>query len=163
MQQLPRYIAMMLLVLAMSANAQTSNSGRLSAWLQETIRQGNRQASSSSTAKSGRRAEVASMLTTVFVQMNDSLDDKTLAQYGCKKYAQLGDVAIVTMPLDNVDSLSKHPEVLRVEANDKARITMDTVPGITNLLPLYEQTASHLPYTGQGVMMGLMDVGFDLT
>ena len=163
MQQLPRYIAMMLLVLAMSANAQTSNSGRLSAWLQEAIRHGNRQTSISSTAKSGRRAEVASMLTTVFVQMNDSLDDKTLAQYGCKKYAQLGDVAIVTMPLDNVDSLSKHPEVLRVEANDKARITMDTVPGITNLLPLYEQTASHLPYTGQGVIMGLMDVGFDLT
>lgn len=163
MQQLPRYIAMMLLVLAMSANAQTSNSGRLSAWLQEAIRHGNRQTSISSTAKSGRRAEVASMLTTVFVQMNDSLDDKTLAQYGCKKYAQVGDVAIVTMPLDNVDSLSKHPEVLRVEANDKARITMDTVPGITNLLPLYEQTASHLPYTGQGVIMGLMDVGFDLT
>ena len=163
MQQLPRYIAMMLLVLAMSANAQTSNSGRLSAWLQEAIRHGNRQTSISSTAKSGRRAEVASMLTTVFVQMNDSLDDKTLAQYGCKKYAQLGDVAIVTMPLDNVDSLSKHPEVLRVEANDKARITMDTVPGITNLLPLYEQTASYLPYTGQGVIMGLMDVGFDLT
>ena len=154
---------MMLLVLAMSANAQINSSGRLSAWLQETIRHGNRQASSNSTAKTGRRAETASKLTTVFVQMNDSLDDNTLAQYGCKKYAQLGDIAIVTMPLDYVDSLSQHPAVLRIEANDKAHTTMDTVPGITNLLPLYEQTAAYLPYTGQGVVMGLMDVGFDLT
>ena len=163
MRHLQRYIAMMLLVLAMSAGAQTKSSGRLSAWLQETIRHGSRQNSISSTDKSERRAETASMLTTVFVQMNDSLDDKTLARYGCKKYAQLGDIAIVTMPLDNVDSLSKHPEVLRVEANDKAHTTMDTVPGITNLLPLYEQTSAHLPYTGRGVVMGLMDVGFDLT
>ena len=144
---------MMLLVLAMSAGAQTKSSGRLSAWLQETIRHGSRQTSISSTDKSERRAETASMLTTVFVQMNDSLDDKTLARYGCKKYAQLGDIAIVTMPLDNVDSLSKHPEVLRVEANDKAHTTLDTVPGITNLLPLYEQTSAHLPYTGGGVVM----------
>ena len=163
MQHLQRYLTMMLLVLAMSADAQINSSGRLSAWLQQTIRQSSRHASMSSTAKTARRTETASLLTTVFVQMNDSLDDQTLAQYGCKKYAQLGDIAIVTMPLDLVDSLLQHPKVLRIEANDKAHTTMDTVPGISNLLPLYEQTASHLPYTGQGVVMGLMDVGFDLT
>ena len=95
--------------------------------------------------------------------MNDSLDDSTLARYGCKKYAQLGDIAIVTMPLDRVDSLLQNPGVLRIEANDKAHTTMDTVPTVTNLLPLYEQTTTHLPFTGRGVVMGLMDVGFDLT
>ena len=156
-------MTIMLLVLAISADVQTKSSGRLSAWLQQAVRHGNRQTSTDGTAGSGRRTEAANILTTVFVQMNDSLDDKTLARYGCKKYAQLGDIAIVTMPLDRVDSLLQNPGVLRIEANDKAHTTMDTVPTVTNLLPLYEQTTTHLPFTGRGVVMGLMDVGFDLT
>ena len=89
------------------------------------------------------------MLTTVFVQMKDGVNDETLARYGCKKYAQLGDIAIVTIPLDKVDSLSQQPEVLRIEANDKGHPTMDTVPGISNILPIYEQTATHPAFTGQ--------------
>ena len=150
-------------MLTMSASAQNSN-GRLSAWLQDAIRQDSHQtAVRRSTVQSGHRTEATSTLTTVFVQMKDGVDDETLARYGCKKYAQLGDIAIVTIPLDKVDSLSQQPEILRVEANDKAHPTMDTVPSISNLLPLYEQTATHPAFTGQGVMMGLMDIGFDLT
>lgn len=155
MRHLPRYIATLLLMLVISVSAQTRN-GRLSAWLENAIRQ-------ESKPQNGRRAEAVSMLVTVFVQMKDSVDDELLTRYDCKKYAQLGDIAIVTVPLDKIDSLSQQPTVLRVEANDKGRPTMDTVPSITNLLPLYKQTADHPAYTGRGVVMGLMDVGFDLT
>lgn len=161
MRLITRYSTLMLLMLAVSVSAQTSHE-RLSTWLQEAIRNGS-QTKISNTSQHGRRAETATMLTTVFVQMKDGVDDEVLARYGCKKYAQLGDIAIVTIPLDKVDSLSQQPEILRVEANDKAHPTMDTVPSISNLLPLYEQTATHPAFTGQGVMMGLMDIGFDLT
>ena len=155
----------MLLMLATSVSAQTSNTGRLSAWLQESVRHESRQAfaKTNSTTHHGRKAGAADMLTTVFVQMKDGINDETLAQYGCKKYAQLGDIAIVTIPLDKVGALSEQPEVLRIEANDKAHPTLDLVPGITNLLPVYEQTAQHPAFTGQGVVVGLMDIGFDLT
>ena len=164
MKQFPRYIAIMLLVLATSVCAQTSSTGRLSVWLQNTIRH-NRQtfAKTGKTTQSRHRADAADMLTTVFVQMQDGINDEMLAQYGCKKYAQLGDIAIVTIPLYNVDALSMQPEVLRIEANDKGHPTLDLVPGITNLLPVYEQTAQHPAFTGQGVVVGLMDIGFDLT
>ena len=153
----PRHIAMMLMVLATSVSAQTGS--RLSAWLQETVRH----QVTANRSGMGHRTVTADTLTTVFVQMKDGIDDKTLAQYGCKKYAQLGDIAIVTIPLNNVDALSREPEVLRVEANDKSHVTMDTVPGINNLLPVYEQTATHPAFTGRGVVVGLMDIGFDLT
>ena len=148
-------MALLLLMLTMSVSAQNGN-GRLSAWLHDAIRQ-------ESTIQNGRRAESVSKLITVFVQMKDGVDDSLLVKYDCKKYAQLGDIAIVTVPLHLVDSLSQQPEVLRVEANDKGRPTMDTVPVITNLQPLYQQTAEHPAFTGRGVVMGLMDVGFDLT
>lgn len=161
MRLITRYSTLMLLMLAVSVSAQTSHE-RLSTWLQETIRNGN-QTKISNTSQHGRRAETTTMLTTVFVQMKDGVDDEVLARYDCKKYAQLGDIAIVTIPLDKVDSLSQQPEVLRVEANDKSHPTMDTVPSISHLLPLYEQTTTHPAFTGQGVVMGLMDIGFDLT
>ena len=153
---------MMLLMIATSVSAQTGNTGRLSAWLQESVRHESRQALAK-TNSTTRRADAADMLTTVFVQMHDSINDETLAQYGCKKYAQLGDIAIVTVPLENVGALSEQPEVLRVEANDKAHPTLDLVPTATNLLPVYEQTAQHPAFTGQGVVVGVMDIGFDLT
>ena len=161
MRLITRYSTLMLLMLAVSVSAQTSHE-RLSTWLQETIRNGS-QTKISNTLQHGRRAETTTMLTTVFVQMKDGVDDEVLARYGCKKYAQLGDIAIVTIPLDKVDSLSQQPEVLRIEANDKGHPTMDTVPSISHLLPLYEQTATHPAFTGKGVVMGLMDIGFDLT
>ena len=162
MKQFPRYIAMMLLTLATSVSAQTGHMGRLSAWLQESVRQ-ETAVKTSNTTSSGHRADAAAMLTTVFVQMKDGINDELLAQYGCKKYAQLGDIAIVTVPLDKVGALSEQPEVLRVEANDKAHPTLDLVPENTNLLPVYEQTAQHPAFTGKGVVVGIMDIGFDLT
>ena len=161
MRQMRRYIVMMVAMIATSASAQNGH-GRLSAWLQDAVRH-EHQAPNSGIAKGGHRAEAASVLTTVFVQMKDGINDETLARYGCKKYAQLGDIAIVTIPLDKVDSLSQQPEVLRVEANDKGHATMDTIPGVSNVLPLYNQTTEHPAFTGQGVMVGLMDIGFDLT
>ena len=163
MQHIPQYIVTMLVMLTMSASAQNGNT-RLSAWLQDAVNQSRHQtAVKRSTAQSEHRAETATMLTTVFVQMKDGVDDETLARYSCKKYAQLGDIAIVTIPLDKVDSLSQQPEVLRIEANDKGHPTMDTVPGISNLLPIYEQTSAHPAFTGRDVVIGLMDIGFDLT
>ena len=162
MKQFPRYIAMMLLTLATSVSAQTGHMGRLSAWLQESVRQ-ETAVKTSNTTSSGHRADAAAMLTIVFVQMKDGINDELLAQYGCKKYAQLGDIAIVTVPLDKVGALSEQPEVLRVEANDKGHPTLDLVPENTNLLPVYEQTAQHPAFTGKGVVVGIMDIGFDLT
>ena len=153
---------MMLLTLATSVSAQTGHMGRLSAWLQESVRQETAVKTSNKTS-SGHRADAAAMLTTVFVQMKDGINDELLAQYGCKKYAQLGDIAIVTVPLDKVGALSEQPEVLRVEANDKGHPTLDLVPENTNLLPVYEQTAQHPAFTGKGVVVGIMDIGFDLT
>lgn len=156
-------IIILLMLVAMSANAQTSQ-GRLSTWLQQTVRYDSQQtANNGHVVKGGRRGEATSPLITVFVQMRDDLTDDSLALYGCKKYAQLGDIAIVTVPLDKVDALAQQPQVLRVEANDKARLTMDTVPGITRLLPVYQQTAEHPAFTGRDVVVGLMDVGFDLS
>lgn len=109
-----------------------------------------------------RRSAMQNRLLTAFVQLRDG-DDAVLGEYGCRKYAQLGDIAIATIPIGQLTALAASPSVLRIEAGRRAQTLLDTVPTVVNLLPVYESTPRHQAFTGKGVVVGLMDVGFDLT
>ena len=91
------------------------------------------------------------------------MTEEKLSEYGCKVYARLGDISIVTVPVSQLEALSQLPEVKRIEASPSAQLTMDTVPKVIKALPAYLQTPQHGAFTGKGVVMGVMDVGFDLT
>ena len=135
--------------------AQAHICNKVSPWLRKAVDNRHQQAR--------RAGEGSELLATVFVQLRDGVTDDELAAYGARRYAQLDDIAIVTVPVERVDELAQLADVLRIEANGRAHTTMDTVPKVVNLLPVYEQTASYGAFTGKGVVMGIMDVGFDLT
>ena len=103
------------------------------------------------------------MLLTTFLRTADQMTDEHLQQYGCKVYARLGDICIVTIPKDRLAELAQSEQVLRIEASPSAQATMDEVPGQVNALPVYQQTAQHEAFTGRGVVVGVMDIGFDLS
>ena len=103
------------------------------------------------------------MLLTTFLRTTDQMTDEHLQQYGCKVYARLGDICIVTIPKDRLAELAQSEQVLRIEASPSAQATMDEVPGQVNALPVYQQTAQHEAFTGRGVVVGVMDIGFDLS
>lgn len=100
---------------------------------------------------------------TAFVKMDAAETDEVCHTYGCRKYAQKGDIAIVSIPISQLSLLSEHPAVKRIEASPMASLTMDTTATVVNILPAYTATDIHPAYTGAGVVVGLMDVGFDLT
>ena len=100
---------------------------------------------------------------TAFLRIDASQMDAVLERYGCRKYAQWGDICIADIPLDALAPLSKETAVSRIEANQRASVLMDTTTRVTNILPVYEQTTEHQAYTGRDVVVGVMDVGFDLT
>ncbi len=110
-----------------------------------------------------RDGEEKEILVVTFVQLNGKVTDEQLAAYDCRRYAQLDDIAIVMLPLNRIEELAQLNTVLRIEANEKAHTTLDTVPTIVKALPVYQVTEEHPAFTGSGVVMGLMDVGFDLT
>ena len=58
---------------------------------------------------------------TAFVQ---TTDDSVLDRYGCRKYAQLDDIAIATIPLRQLKALASHPAVLRIEAGQSSQPLM---------------------------------------
>ena len=110
-----------------------------------------------------RTGDAEERMTVVFVQFREEMTDGQLADYQCRRYAQLDDIAIVMLPLSEVDNLAHHPTVLRVEANGQAHVTLDTIPRVVNTLPIYVPTAQHPAFTGEGVVVGVMDIGYDLT
>ena len=100
---------------------------------------------------------------TVFVRMDQSRQDDILRQYGCKKWAGWGDIIIADIPQENLSPLADEPAVSRIEASRHASLTMDTTAMIVNALPAYHPDTGQQAYTGEGVILGIMDVGFDLT
>lgn len=88
---------------------------------------------------------------------------KILRANGCRKLSQLGDIYIVSIPLNRLTSLSLHPDVLRIEAGNRACAQMDTTATFVNALPVYVGKELPQGYTGKGVIVGVQDIGFDLT
>lgn len=98
-----------------------------------------------------------------FVKISPSVADAVLSRHGCRKYAQSGDIFVVSIPLDVLADLAAEPAVGRIEASRPASLTMDSTRLVVNAMPAYEATQRHQAFTGDGVVVGLMDVGFDVT
>lgn len=145
-------MTVLFLLLPLTTHAQND---KLSMWLREKI-------AVEGVSGNTKRAE-SEMLTTAFVRTSETLTEEMLIEYGGTIYAQLGDISIITIPLSQIGRLTENPAVLRVEANRRADATLDTVPLVSNILPVYQATPQHQAFTGNGVVVGLVDIGFDLT
>lgn len=99
---------------------------------------------------------------TAFVKLSQKGSDVLLGE-GCKVWANWGNVYVATIPMDRVAKLSLKPEVCRIEANMSPKCTMDSAVVQVNALPAYEGRNLPQAFTGKGVVMGIMDIGFDLT
>ena len=109
----------------------------------------------------------------VFVR---TTDDGVLSHYGCHVLASFGDTHIVSIPLDSIDAMAASSSVERIEAGPSSTTLLDTTAIVTHAdiahysYPWTEtvndsgaSAVVHQGFTGAGVVMGLMDIGFDLT
>lgn len=100
---------------------------------------------------------------TAFICISPEETDAILAKHHCQKHAQWDDICIASIPLSELGPLAKEPTVKRIEARRSNQLCIDTTAAIVQVLPVYESSPSHQAFTGDGVMVGIMDMGFDLT
>ena len=98
-----------------------------------------------------------------FVCADPAKADSLLAANGCRKIDASGDIFIVSIPTHRLNALSASPAVRRIEAARPCRAAMDTTASVINALPVYAGKGLPQAFTGRGVVVGVMDVGFDLT
>lgn len=108
------------------------------------------------------RERQAAPLTMAFVKTEGD-GEQLLRKEGCKVWTKWGHVYVASVPLGSIARLSLHPQVMRIEANQGQSCLMDSAVIQSNAIPVYEGRSLPQAFTGKGVVMGIMDIGFDLT
>lgn len=87
----------------------------------------------------------------------------SLRQNGARLIDSIGDIVIADIPLRSLPEVVTARGIRRVEAESGRHLLLDTMAIVTNAQPIYEAEELPQAYRGDGVVMGIMDVGFDLT
>lgn len=98
---------------------------------------------------------------TAFVQTTS--DEEFFARNGCRSLYSWGDIHAVSIPLSKLGDLSLRPEVLRIEAGKSCTAQVDTTMSLIGVSRVHEGESLPQAFTGRGVVVGIQDVGFDLT
>ena len=108
------------------------------------------------------RSQNDDRLLTAFVRIDGNAAE-VLRQYGCKELARVGDISIAAIPLSKLGALSCGKQVKRIETGRRCSIQMDTTRLVVNAEKVYTGEGLSQSYTGRGVVVGVQDIGFDLT
>lgn len=148
------------LLFAMASHSLAADNGKLSSYVRQLLTEPRL-----ATSRALTTTPIQGGTLMAFLRINEACADEVCNLYGCQIYARLGDIVIASIPIHNLDALSGHPSVHRIEASPSASLTMDTTAVIVGADKLYKTLSalSYSPFTGQGVVLGIMDVGFDLT
>ena len=145
------YILLLLLLNATLSWSQ--NQGKMSSYVRKAVmEQGTK----------GKRQKAKGIKRTELIALVKASDVKLLKDNGCKIYANWDDIYIASIPLDNVSSLCSYPSIHRIEAGRSCSITNDNSATIVRARDVWNSSVP-LSATGKGVVVGVMDIGFDLT
>src|SRR5574344_1312527 len=137
--------------------AQNADYSKMSSLVRNvTIRNGGGRQLSPSIANT-RKARICA-----FVRIGQKADS-ILAANDCHQLACFGDTYIADIPLSRLGALSLDTNVKRIEANRSCSALMDSTALHINALPVYAGKNLPQAFTGKGVVMGIQDIGFDLT
>ena len=139
------------LLIGASVSAQnTVNGSKVSAHLQEMV--------AHSATKDGHKS--VSTLATLAIPCDAPA---FFERHGCRMIDSVGRIYIVSIPIDEVTSLSNNDTVERLEAERMPRPQMDVTPQQVNATGLYAGTGLPQAYTGAGVVAGVFDSYYDFT
>ena len=158
MKSLGRFLmaGLLAVVCCLTATAQRS---KLSAMLQRLVSDNNEV----QLMARGDGHQKAERLLCTFVKVETQRPDTLFSLYSCKPLANWGSIYIVQMPLRLLPALAREPGVSRIEASSPCSVSMDSTALYVNALPVYEGRSLPQAFTGRGVVLGLQDIGFDLT
>ncbi len=89
--------------------------------------------------------------------------ERVLRSHGCEPLARSGRVWVAGIPADRLGTLSADPRVSRIEARQGTHALLDSMAIHLHATDAYQGRQLPQPYSGRGVVMGVMDIGFDLT
>lgn len=99
----------------------------------------------------------------VFVRITAEAEE-VLRQYDSRSLTQVGNIHIALVPVSQLRPMAADERVARIEARPRGEILLDTLSTCIDAVDVQEGRGG-LPqaFTGKGVVLGSMDIGYDLT
>lgn len=148
----------LLLIAALPAAAQHAAYHKLSPLVREAATLTRLQQRQGAPAKEQRARELSA-----FVRVEGNADSLFL-RHGVRKLASFANnIHIVSIPLQNIGALSLENSVTRIESSRSCTALMDTTRLVVDAHSANEGIALPQAFDGEGVLVGVQDIGFDLT
>lgn len=96
-----------------------------------------------------------------FVQVDDVAAVQRLEQAGAVVNTVTGDIATVLMPLACVDDIAHVGGVKSIAFAQRLSLTNDSARILSCVEPIHNGSVGKQPYTGKGVIVGMIDTGVD--
>lgn len=91
-------------------------------------------------------------------------DGQVLTDEGCKLLARWGNIYAADIPICKLQAIASNDKVVRIEAGERSSQCLDTTAIVTKADLIRDvKSINNTNLRGHGVVMGIMDIGFDLT
>lgn len=98
----------------------------------------------------------------VFIRLADGADIERIGRiYGVKFNVGTGNLYTAVVPMSMLAALADDDGVEAVDAGQEVHMMMDAARRLTHVDEVYAGTSLTMPYTGKGVLVGIIDAGFD--
>ena len=152
-----------ILLISIGATAQKPAYYKMSSLVREAVLEDILQNTNNDNKLYNNKVKVQQSSITAFVKINADNPDEIIKKNKCKKITKIGDVYILSIPLSCLSDLSNCMEVERIEAGKGTEVQLDTTINLINAKKVHEGYKLPERYTGKGVVVGVQDIGFDLT
>lgn len=158
-----RYLLLtLMLIVILPMRAQQPVYGKMSPMVRQLVRQQQLRHPLRKPASAPSSEDTPDYHTCVFLRITEDAP-QVMDAHQCRPLAQYGDIYIVDVPLSQVSALSAQHQVQRIEAEPMSEALMDTTRIIVGGRTANEGIGLPQGYTGKGVVIGVEDIGFDLT
>lgn len=143
-------------IVAVSINAQPADYTKMSPLVREAFLVSQLRQRDNAKSFAGSKRHVSTI--TAFVRADNEADLRN-----CGILARYGNLYVASIPLESLGWLSRQDGIQRIEAGRMSHVTMDTTAFIVGATALRDGSSFPQSYTGRGVVVGVQDIGFDLT
>ena len=97
-----------------------------------------------------------------FIKLDNSSSSSILEAEGVAVLAVRGNIALVMLPVDNVERIAQLDCVKQMQLQREVKPTLKSARALSGIDKIHSGTDLEQAYTGKGVITGIVDSGFDL-
>lgn len=109
------------------------------------------------------RGNEGGIFTSTLIKVHDSIDPEALTALGAQVGTKAGDIWTVKVPINNVTAFVELAGIAYIEMDQPIGAMMDSARSKTNTDLVHSGFDLPQGYSGEGVVVGIIDYGFDYT